>query len=124
MKTASAKAKGRALQQKIRDLYRQLGQAHGLVDGDIESRGMGQQGTDLIFSPAALKLFNHEIECKKHRQVRVPALFKEHFEKYKDTAALKLLFHEDNRSEPLVTMRAIDFIQLIGDLIECSAHRT
>ena len=124
MKTASAKAKGRGLQQEIRDLYRQLGQAYGLVDGDIESRGMGQQGTDLIFSPAALKLFNHEIECKKHRQVRVPALFKEHYKKYQDTSALKLLFHEDNYSEPLVTMRAIDFIQLIGKLIECSAPRT
>ena len=124
MKTASAKAKGRELQQAIRDLYRVLGAKHGLVDGDIESRGMGQQGVDIIFSPAALKLFNHEIECKKHRQVRVPALFKEHFKKYKDTPALKLLFHEDNYSEPLVTMRAIDFIQLIGELIECSAPQT
>jgi hypothetical protein len=127
VKTSSGKAKGRALQNAVRDLYRSIGKDHGLVDGDIEARPMGQNGVDIILSPAAKRVFDHEIECKKHKQVRVPANFKEHFAKYKTTSGLKLLFHEDNYSEPLVTMRAVDFIELVGRLIkttECSVPQT
>lgn len=118
MKTSSCKAKGRGLQQEIRDMYRLIGQHFGLYPGDIESRGMGQQGTDIIFSPLAQKIFNHSIECKKHKRVVVPKLFKEHYEKYKNDKSLKLLFHENDRSETLVTVRAADFMKLIEELCE------
>lgn len=113
MKTSSCKAKGRVLQDKIRDLYRVHGSLRGLVAGDIESRPMGQNGVDLILSPAALKVYNHSIECKKHAQVRIPAEFKKHYKKYKDDGSLVLLFSENNRSETLVTLRAEDFIKLV-----------
>jgi hypothetical protein len=116
MKTSSCKAKGRKLQQKIRDMYRELGKGLQLEDGDIESRGMGQQGTDIIFSPKALYVFDHDIECKKHKAVSVPKLFEEHYKKYKDNNHLKLLFHENDRSEALVTMRASDFLALLAKL--------
>lgn len=117
MKTSSAKAKGRGLQQKIRDMYREMGKRANLVDDDIESRGMGQNGVDLILSPAARRVFNHDIECKKHARCSVGPQFKEHFKKYKDRATLKLLFHEDNRSEALVTMRATDFFVMMTHLL-------
>lgn len=116
MKTSSCKAKGRGFQQKIRDMYRDLGRELGLAEGDIESRGMGQQGTDIIFSPYASYIFDHDIECKKHKAVSVSKLFEEHYEKYKDNDHLKLLFHENNRSEALVTMRAADFLALLTKL--------
>lgn len=117
MKTSSCKAKGRGLQQKVRDLYRILASDKGMELGDIESRGMGQQGTDIIFSPAARRWFDHSIECKKHKRVVVPKLFKEHYEKYKKDNTLKLLFHENNHSETLVTLRAVDFMELIEKII-------
>lgn len=113
MKTSSCKAKGRSFQQKIRDMYREVGKIWSLQDGDIESRGMGQAGCDLIFSPLALTAFPHDVECKKHRRVAVPTLFEEHFKKYEDVPSLKLLFHENDRSIPLVTMRAEDFMGLL-----------
>lgn len=117
MKTSSCKAKGRLFQQEIRDMYRSLGCTSGLVDGDIESRGMGQQGVDIIFSPKALTLFNHDIECKKHKRVAVPTQFKKHYEKYKSNTNLKLLFHENNHSMPLVTMKIEDFKSILAQLM-------
>src|SRR4051812_31646681 len=113
MKTASAKNKGRELQKLVRDMYRNLGREFGLVDGDIESRGMGQPGVDIILSPFARSLFSHDIECKRHRRTSVGPLFKEHFEKYKDIESLKLLYHQDNYSDTLVTMRAEDFFSIL-----------
>lgn len=118
MKTSSAKAKGRVLQDKVRDMYREVGKDCGLVDGDIEPRPMGQNGVDLILSPRALEVFNHSIECKKHAQVRIPSEFAKHYKKYKDDKSLKLLFSENNHSEPLVTMQAVDFMKLIEEIIK------
>lgn len=117
MKTSSCKAKGRGLQQKIRDMYREIGRIAELADEDIESRGMGQAGTDIIFSPRARSVFNYDIECKKHKSVSVPKHFKEHYEKYKDKPSVKLLFHENDRSDTLVTLKAEDFMTLIKTVL-------
>ena len=54
MKTSSAKAKGRNLQKKVRELLIE----HLNVDPeDIESRSMGAGGEDLIMAKAARNLF-------------------------------------------------------------------
>lgn len=98
-------------------MYREIGRDYGLVDGDIEARPMGQNGVDIIFSPRALTVFDHSIECKKHAQVHIPAEFVKHYKKYKDDKSLKLLFSENNHSEPLVTMRAEDFMFIIEELL-------
>ena len=113
MKTSSAKAKGRKLQQKVRDALRQIGKPHGLVDGDIESRGMGQAGVDLVFSPAAQRVFNLSIECKQVEKLQVVPTFLEHFGKYAGDSSLKILIHGKNRIEPLVTLRFEDFIAML-----------
>ena len=61
MKSASAKAKGRRLQQKVRDLLT----AHlKLEPGDIESRSSGANGVDLLLSPRARAAFPYDIEIK------------------------------------------------------------
>lgn len=113
MKTSSAKAKGRRLQQLVRDALRRIGTAHGLVDGDFESRGMGQAGVDVILSPAAKKLVDLAIECKNVEKLRVVPTFNEHFAKYKDEPSMKLLVHSKNHQEPLVTMRFDEFVYLL-----------
>ncbi len=79
---------------------------------------MGQTGVDIIFSPAARDVFNHDIECKKHAQVRIPAEFKKHYKKYKDKPSLKLLFSENNYSEALVTLQAKDFMVLLNRILD------
>lgn len=99
-------------------MYREIGKDAGLVEGDIESIGMGQSGVDIILSPRAQGVFHHAVECKKHKRVAVPTHFAKHFAKYKDTPALKLLFHENDRSEALVTMQAKDFMAILGKIIQ------
>ena len=54
MKTQSAKAKGRRLQQKFREMLIEKLDIH---PEDIESRSMGAGGEDLIMSRAAREKF-------------------------------------------------------------------
>lgn len=62
MKTASAKAKGRELQQWVRDLLLSL--SSSLHKDDVRSTSMGAGGEDVLLSPAARSLFPVSIECK------------------------------------------------------------
>lgn len=62
MKPASAKAKGRKLQQWVRD--RLLDHFRSLEPDDVRSTAMGQGGEDIQLSPAARRLFPYSIECK------------------------------------------------------------
>lgn len=108
MKTASAKAKGRRLQQLVRDTLRAIGKQVGLQEGDIESRGMGQSGVDVILSPAAFETFGLAIECKNVEKLNVADTFWKHFNLY-EGKALPILVHSRNKSKPLVTLRWEDF---------------
>lgn len=117
MKTSSCKAKSRVLQDKVREMYRNVGSMYGLHDDDVKAAQMGATGVDIVFSPAAQVVFNHSIECKKHAAVRIPYHFKEHYKKYEKDSTLKLLFSENNRDQTLVTMRAEDFMFLVEELL-------
>ena len=67
MKTSSAKAKGRRLQQWFRDLLIEKLNVH---PEDIESRSMGAGGEDLIMARAARKKFPYSIECKNQENIK------------------------------------------------------
>lgn len=69
MKAQSAKAKGRKLQQLVRDKLLSLSDT--FRDGDIESTGMGQSGEDLVLSPHARDLLPISVECKSHAKFAV-----------------------------------------------------
>lgn len=91
MKTRTAKAKGRRLQNWTRDKLRAL--FPSLEDGDIESRPMGQAGTDVILSPAAFNKFPFSVECKNQEAAKTI------YKWYEQAAA-------DNKDgEPLVIMK-------------------
>lgn len=62
MKPSSAKAKGRKLQQWVRDEI--LKRFTSLEPDDVKSTAMGQNGEDVQLSPAARKLVPLSIECK------------------------------------------------------------
>lgn len=113
MKPASAKNKGRRFQQRIRDDLRKLAEPYSLESADCESRGMGQQGEDLVLTPAFRRLLNLDIECKAVEALNVTAEFFEHYRKYKDRPSLKLLTHTKNRQEPLVTLLWTDLLQIL-----------
>ena len=68
MKTQSAKAKGRRLQQWFRDL---LIENLGVHPEDVESRSMGAGGEDLIMARAAREKFPYSIECKNQEKLNI-----------------------------------------------------
>ena len=68
MKTSSAKAKGRRLQQKFMQL---LIEKLDIDPEDIESRSMGAGGEDLIMSKAARNKFPYSVECKNQEKLNI-----------------------------------------------------
>jgi hypothetical protein len=67
---ASRKAKGRRLQQAVRQ---DLVDCLGIDPGDILSTAMGQSGCDIYLSPAARALFPYGVECKAQETISLPA---------------------------------------------------
>jgi hypothetical protein len=67
MNPQSAKAKGRKLQQWVRDLL----VAKGLKTDDVQSRSMGAAGEDVMLSPYAREAFPYSIECKNTERVNI-----------------------------------------------------
>ena len=68
MKAQSAKAKGRRLQQWVRDQLIEQLEVH---PEDIESRSMGAGGEDLIMARAARQKFPYSVECKNVEKLNV-----------------------------------------------------
>ena len=56
MKIKSAKAKGRNLQNLVRDKLRSIFVGKVLEEDDIKSQTMGMSGEDIVLTPAAKKL--------------------------------------------------------------------
>ena len=107
MKTQSAKAKGRKLQQWFTRL---LVDALSLDEDDLESRPMGSQGEDIIMGKQSRDRFPYSIECKNQERVNVWQSYeqaKENCNGYEPLLVIKR-----NRSKPLVVMDAEHFVSL------------
>lgn len=108
--TASRKAKGRKLQQTVRDKILEC--LPELEPDDCRSTGMGQNGEDLQLSPAARKLFPYSVECKSlarfagynyYDQAKVNS----------PTYAEPIAVVKANNRKPLVLVDAEYFIELV-----------
>ena len=107
MKTQSAKAKGRRLQQWFRDLLIEKLDIH---PEDIESRSMGAGGEDLIMARAARQRFPYSIECKNQESINVWKSYEQAQENSKDYEPVVVL--KRNKSKPLVLVDAEYFVKL------------
>ena len=107
MKTQSAKAKGRRLQQWFRDLLIEKLNIH---TEDIESRSMGAGGEDLIMSRSARTKFPYSIECKNQEKVNVWESYKQSVENSKDYEPIVVI--KKNNHTPLVIVDADYFVRL------------
>ena len=97
MKTQSAKAKGRRLQQWFRDL---LVSKLGIHKEDIESRSMGAGGEDLIMARSARQKFPYSIECKNQEKINIWESYKQANENSKDYEPVVVL--KRNKHKPLI----------------------
>lgn len=68
MKTASAKQKGRKLQQEVAQKIRET---LNLPEEDVRSTSMGAPGVDILFSEKALEKFPFAVECKNQEALNV-----------------------------------------------------
>jgi hypothetical protein len=75
MTPASAKAKGRRLQQYVRDEI--LKYFPSLGKDDVRSTAMGQGGEDVQLSTAARKLVPFQIECKNKARSQVHTYYEQ-----------------------------------------------
>ena len=107
MKTSSAKAKGRKLQQWFANV---LVETLGLDSEDLESRPMGSQGEDIIMGRESREKFPYSIECKNQEAVNVWKAYEQaesNCGKYEPLVVIKR-----NRSKPLVVIDAAHFVTL------------
>ncbi len=117
IKTASAKSKGRALQQwtcqKISDL---LGIPWG-KDELISSREMGQAGTDVRLIGEAQERFPFSVECKNQETWAIPQWIRQAQANQKKGTHW-LLVAKRNRTKPVVIMDAVVFFRYLRELKE------
>ena len=112
VKPSSAKAKGRVLQQKVRDLI--LEAFPQLEPDDVRSTGMGQSGADIQLSPAAQKLFTFAVECKNQERV---SLWDSYDQACSNAGKLEpLLIIKKNKRKPLAIIDLEKFMELIKSL--------
>ncbi len=109
MKTASGKAKGRKLQQVVRD---KILEAFPILEpDDAKSCSMGASGEDVQLSPAARRLFPYSVECKARASISVYAWYQQ-----AKTNAPKgmepLLVIKQNYGKPLVVVDLDHYMEL------------
>ena len=107
MKPPSAKAKGRKLQQWVRD---QLIEHRDIHPEDIESRSMGAGGEDLIMARDARQKFPFSIECKNVEKLNVWDAYDQAKANAGDYEPIVVM--KKNGKQPLVVIDAKSFIEL------------
>jgi hypothetical protein len=107
LKTSSAKAKGRKLQQWFAQLMVDTLKLH---EEDLESRPMGSQGEDIIMGRESREKFPYSIECKNQEAVNVWKAYEQASENCKGYEPLVVI--KRNRHKPLVLVDAEHFVDL------------
>ena len=107
MKTSSAKAKGRKLQQWFANV---LVEGLGLDRDDLESRPMGSQGEDIILGKQSREIFPYSVECKNQEAVNVWKAYEQASENCRGYEPLVVI--KRNRHKPLVVVDAEHFVEL------------
>ena len=110
MKTSSAKAKGRRLQQKFMQL---LIEKLDIDPEDIESRSMGAGGEDLIMSRDARHKFPYSVECKNQEMLNIWSAWEQANSNrgiYEPIIVIKR-----NGTAPLVVLDAENFLEYVKE---------
>lgn len=115
MKTSSAKAKGRRLQQHVMNRISELIGIPCGQDEMIASREMGQSGTDIRLIGKAKRLFPFSVECKNQENWSVHTWIEQ--AKANETAKEPwLIFAKRNRGDVVVIMDENVFFEIIDNI--------
>ena len=110
MRPQSAKSKGRRFQQFIRDLFLKAA-GDKLEPDDIRSTSMGAGGEDILFSPAARRLFPYSIECKAVEKLNIWDAIKQ----AKDNGGVHtpMVAFKKNNHEAWIAIPAAKYMELV-----------
>jgi len=114
MKTSSAKAKGRRLQDKVALIFRRMFNGV-LTNGDIKPAIMGSSGTDVVLSPSAKNLIVFDVECK-NQEALIGAKLNEAIQQAEgnsENGRIPILIFKKNNEPERVILKLDDFIKLI-----------
>jgi len=111
MKTRSAKAKGRKLQDFVRDIFRDIFRDK-LEEDDITSRQMGGAGTDIVFTPSARKLIPFDIEAKNQERFNLNEAMNQAIENSKE-GRIPVVVYSRNKDDVYISIKFMDLINLL-----------
>lgn len=109
----SVKAKGRRLQNFVRDALRKA--FPSLQDDDIKSQTMGMTGEDIVLSPAAREKIPYSFECKNKERMD---LWKSLIQAEDNTPdkATPILIIKRNRSKTYAILEFDKFMEMINEI--------
>jgi len=110
MRPSSAKAKGRRLQNQIRELI--LENFPQLHPDDVKTAIMGESGEDIKLSPAARNLFPYSVEAKNVEKLNIWSALDQATENTKEDTH-PLLFFKRNHSKLYVAFEASHLFELL-----------
>ena len=118
IKTSSAKAKGRRLQNFIRDLI--LEKFPWLGEGDVESTSMGSSGVDIPLSPLGRRTIPISIEAKKTKKHPAVAEMKQASENAYSMTIPAVVWcpHGSGHAKSMITFNLDDFLEWYKDIRE------
>ena len=111
MKIKSAKAKGRNLQNLVRDKLRSIFVGKKLEDDDIKSQTMGMSGEDIVLTPAAKKQIPYSFECKNTERLNLWKSLEQCESNCEDRDPVLVI--KRNRSEVYAVVKFDNFLNLI-----------
>tara|TARA_R100001530_G_scaffold124933_1_gene93285 strand:- start:322 stop:666 length:345 start_codon:yes stop_codon:yes gene_type:complete len=111
MSAKSAKAKGRRLQNLLRDLLRDA--FPSLEEDDIKSQTMGMCGEDIVLSPAAKRLIQYSFECKNKERLDLWKSLEQAEENSEDRSPVLVI--KRNRSKVYAVLELDRFIDIVKE---------
>jgi len=106
--TSARKAKGRRLQNKVRELLIEKFDFH---PDDIKTAVMGESGEDIRLAHSARKKFPFSVECKNQEKLNIWSSLEQAEDNANDYKPL--LIFKRNRSKTYVTLSLEDFLDLL-----------
>ncbi len=111
MRTSSAKAKGRRLQNEVRELLLEYFKDQ-LEDGDIKTALMGESGEDIKRSPLAKKILPFSFECKNQEKLNIWSALEQATTNCGEGDSAVVVFKR-NRSDTYIALKFEDFLELL-----------
>lgn len=109
MKTASAKAKARRLQNQIAELIRQH---FNLDEADVKPAVMGESGADIKLSSVGRAAFPFAVECKNQERLNIWKALEQAEANTEDGLGPVLIFKR-NRSRVYIALEFEKFLDLL-----------